>query len=560
MYLLEPEKLAHMDYGATPAEALRNCIPHLMVHSPSLRDLATGRGRATAQIFYAHCLVRFRDGSDLTALPPVVLKAAYTEAGSWPAFMDNDAEEKAFEEALEDAVFLDQAAVDQFIAAYIEPALVSTEETPTNVAWLKRKARFRGFLRTQPLDWLERYPLMPQHAMETLFEMAAEHGDRARLLALIDARFADPVADSGKNTQQDQSAARRHRFWALQCFFFETPSLSRAWSELRLDPAVVLDIQDRIGWFGAKENAYQLPLSPEAIFRILDTFVTAWPPVPLPNGFGTSSPPGERAFRFFTDVIWKIGSADLDRKLPVLDNMLGDSRFDVFRAQLLTLRAETLHALALRDFAAPSPAQIVAMLDRHQVATVEDLRALMVEELAALQGWLRGSETDPLDTFYEGGAHVDENTGRNRVVDRLYARMMALGLSVEIERHMADENRCDITVSATLPGIQRLLVVEVKGQWSSRLFTAASAQLAERYAIHPNAAGQGIYLVFWYGADVPVAGLRTTGISSARALREAILAEMPEQLQAAISVVVLDLSRAAATVAPAARGRQQVGS
>ena len=165
------------------------------------------------------------------------------------------------------------------------------------------------------------------------------------------------------------------------------------------------------------------------------------------------------------------------------------------------------------------------MLDRNHVATVEDLRALLVEELAALQTWLRGSETDPLDTFYTGGEHVDENTGRNRIVDRLSARMTALGLPVVIERHMADGNRCDITVSAALPGTHRLLVIEVKGQWNAELYTAASAQLAERYAIHPDAAGQGIFLVFWYGPDVSVAGRVTTGIASADALKDAIVAQ-----------------------------------
>lgn len=554
MLLSEPDTLVGMDYGTTPFDALRNCVPHLTAHIPSLRDLSARTGTATAQILYSHCLLRFRAGEPLTALDPMVLRAAYTEAGSWPVFKDNDAEEEALNAALEAAVFADPTAADLFVTEYIEPVLSSTEDTPTNVEWLKVKTPFARFLPTLPLDWLERYILLPQHALETLFEMAVRHGDRGRLFRLIDARFADPVADSGENTPQDQYAARRHRFWAMQCFFFETLSLEQAWSELRQSPNTLLAIQDRVGRFGGREDTYLPPLTPEAIYRILDTFVAAWPPVPLPSGYGTSSPQGERAFRFLTEVIWKIGRAEPDRKLPVLDRMLGDGRFAAFKAQLLTLRAETLHALALRDFTAPAPEQIAAMLDRSQVATVEDLRALLIEELEALQAWLRGSETDPLDTFYEGTEHVDENTGRNRVVDRLSARMTALGLSVVIERHMAEQNRCDITVSAMLPGAHRLLVMEVKGQWNAELFTAASAQLTERYTIHPDAAGQGIYLVFWYGLSVPVAGLRSTGISSADALKEAILAQMPEPLRSVIDVVVLDLSRPAGVVSgPAPR-------
>ncbi|MEJ6783699.1 hypothetical protein [Aminobacter sp. Piv2-1] len=557
MLLIEPDQLAAMPYGTTPVDALRNCLPHVMRQAPSLSELSGGTGSEVAQVLFAHCLIRFRDGAALSDLDPAVLCVAYTESGSWPVFKDNDAEEAEFDAALEAAVFADPATAGVFVADYIEPALSSTEDKPTNVDWLRRKPTFADFLAEQPLEWLERYPFMPVNAMETLFEMAVLHGDRARLVELIDARFLDPVADSGEDTPQDQYATRRHRIWALHSFFFATPALELAWAELRQDPSVVLDLQDRVGWLGGREDSYLPPLSPESIYRILDTFVAAWPPVPLPSSYGTGSPREERAFRFFKEIIWKIGRGEPDRALPVLEAMLADARFAVFRAQLLTLRAETLHALALRDFTAPTPAQITAMLDRNHVATVEDLRALLVEELAALQTWLRGSETDPLDTFYTGGEHVDENTGRNRIVDRLSARMTALGLPVVIERHMADGNRCDITVSAALPGTHRLLVIEVKGQWNAELYTAASAQLAERYAIHPDAAGQGIFLVFWYGPDVSVAGRMTTGIASADALRDAIVVQVPESLRTLIDVVVLDVSRAAATAAPAVRVRRR---
>jgi hypothetical protein len=219
----------------------------------------------------------------LSGLDPTVLRAAYTESGSWPVFRDNDAEEAAFDAALDAAVFADPTAASMLVADYVEPALSSTEDRPTNVDWLRRKPAFAGFLAEQPLDWLERYPFMP----------------------------------------------------------------------------------------------------------------------------------------------------------------------------------------------------------------------------------------------------------------------------------VASGNRCDITVSAALPGTQRLLVIEVKGQWNAELYTAASAQLAERYAIHPDAAGQGIFLVFWYGPDVPVAGRVTTGIASADALQDAIVAQVPEFLRAVIDVVVLDVSRAAATAVPAVRGRRR---
>ena len=529
-------------------------MPHLRDQVPSLHDLSGRTGQRIAQILLAHCIVRFRDGASLGELDPEILQAAYTEAGSWPAFKDNDGEKRAFNAALERAAIADASVAERMVSEFIEPGLTSTEENPTHVDWLENKEGLHTFLRTAPIEWLHRYPAMPRHAMESLFGMAVQHGDRHALAELIDERVADTVPDGDGTTDENNRAARRHRFWALNAFFFNTPQMEVARDELRHDREALLAIQDRIGWFGGGEEARIPPLSAETIYRILDAFVGVWPRVPLPSLYGTSSPPGERAYRFLNDVVWKIGNDTPDRKLPVLERLLADSRFGDFRDRLLTLRTETLRQLALQDFTAPAPADISGLLDRNQVASVEDLRALLVEELDELQKWLKGSETDPLDTFYDGGRHVDENTGRNRVVDRLNARMTALGLSVAVEHHMSGGNRCDFTATSTITGARILLVVEVEGEWHPQLFSAASAQLSERYSSHPDAAGQGIYLVFWFGGGETIAGRTEPAIASPDDLREAIVARMPDELRAVIDVVVLDVSRPNSFSTPA-RGR-----
>jgi len=218
-------------------------------------------------------------------------------------------------------------------------------------------------------------------------------------------------------------------------------------------------------------------------------------------------------------------------------------RFADYREPALTLRSEAARDLALQDFRAPHPKEITRMLDDREIASVEDLRAMMVEELGEVQKWIDGFETNPIDSFYSGGKRVDENTARNRIVDQLNGRMKALGLSVVIERYMADDKRCDITASFTSEGVHRLLVTEVKGQWNGELFTAASAQLDDRYAVHPDAAPQGIYLALWYGGGETVAGHVDPTVTSAAQLRERIVVSMPDELLARVDVVVLDLSR-----------------
>ena len=97
-----------------------------------------------------------------------------------------------------------------------------------------------------------------------------------------------------------------------------------------------------------------------------------------------------------------------------------------------------------------------------------------------------------------------------------------------------------------IDGRRRLLTIEVKGQWHEDLFSAASAQLWERYSNNPDAEQQGIYLVLWFGPSVKVAGRKNTKYKTAEELREAIAQTMPVELRGLIDVQMVDLSGAAA--------------
>jgi len=166
-----------------------------------------------------------------------------------------------------------------------------------------------------------------------------------------------------------------------------------------------------------------------------------------------------------------------------------------------------------------------------------------VEQLEELQEVLQTADTHPLVGFYDGERHVDENTERNRVVDRLRDRFTAMNMPIVLEHTMADTNRCDFTASAMIDGRRRLLVVEAKGQWHPQLFEAASTQLDVRYASHHDAEKQGVYLVFWYGSGTKVADRVRHGITSPGALKEKITSIMEAGLRGRLDVFVLDLSR-----------------
>ncbi|WP_222286054.1 NACHT domain-containing protein [Rhizobium leguminosarum] len=546
-YLLEPEKLADITNDPeTPLRALRNCLPFLTPHIPTVGELGRRHGTSIAEALLATCIVRVREGGSLDTVDPRILAAAKTEATSYPCFAEG--EEVEFEAKLDAALFVGDGTAENFVRSFFEPQLATTDDAVvSNIHWLEHKRAFQHLQTTLPIEWLERFPFMPLDAARSLFSLAAKYADRDALLALIVRRLADPVSDTGQNTPDDKRERARKKFWQVNALLYQAEGGEAAWDEIKADPKTIFALKHRIGRYDVSTDDDRPPVTSETLYRILDAYVDVWPKVPLSSAWGSNDPEDETAYRFLTECAYQLANDVPDRRSAVLDRMLADGRFSDFRDVLLTVRAEAGRELALQDFRAPSPAEINNLLNENGVASVDDMRALMVQELAEIQKWLHGSETDPLDTFYPGGKRVDENTARNRIVDRLQGRMTALGLSVVIERHMAGANRCDITASALIEGVGRLLVIEVKGQWNNELFTAASAQLDERYAIHPDAARQGIYLVLWYGNGEKVVGLVDPTISTPAELKASILSKMSEELQRRIDVVVLDLSRPGST-------------
>ncbi|MEE9907277.1 hypothetical protein LWV33_06570 [Brucella intermedia] len=146
------------------------------------------------------------------------------------------------------------------------------------------------------------------------------------------------------------------------------------------------------------------------------------------------------------------------------------ARLARFHHDILSLKVAAERKRALQNYEPPKPQSVVGLLDGNRIATVEDLRALMLEELGNVQIWLKGADTDPLATLYPGGKRVDENTARNRVVDWLRERLLPHNAGLVIEHQMAAGNRCDITAALVIGGKRHLVVTEVKGQWHSELF------------------------------------------------------------------------------------------
>lgn len=531
-----PEQIPDIvDDPATLERALDATSRRPVEQVPTLAQLASNQGRAAAEVLHAACLLRFRSTGSLANIDPVILAAAKTDAFQFPGYAEGEFDR--FEAELDAQLFRTPADVEAFARAFIAPSLADPSSATPHLWWLKSKLAFATVRTKLARDWLEAYPDASQNALDTLFDIAAA-ADPAWTLTHIQQQCSRVLSFQRPLTPEQ---AKLRAFWFLRHFFFATHDRDAIWTTVLSNPDGIFAIDRHAGWLHS--DAYPHWPSPTAdkIYRVFDAYVAIWPRVPLPDSWGRGSPPGETAYRTLSQCIWMIErDPDTARALAVLETMLADQRFSGFLPVLRSLKANLLRKTALTGFVPPAPQAITSLLDQRTVATVEDLRALFVEEIEALQVWLHGTETKPLAMFWPGGRRVDENTARDRIVDQLQHRFKALDASVAIE-HFIQGNRCDITAAKMFDGRRALLVCEVKGQWHSDLFIAAAAQLDARYAIHPDAAQQGVYLVLWFGPDHNVAGRKNAAISSPAELKAAIIAEMPQDLLPFVDVVVLDL-------------------
>lgn len=548
LVLNQPDKI-EAEFGdvSLVKNALRNCFDFIEDDSLNLQKLAELRCESKYLelkiVLVAACLEIFRATGSLETVKPHMLAALRASTNTLYRAVKNEELNALMAEA-DRLLFPKIEDAEKFVREYIEPQL-GIENCPyPQVSWLKYQDTFKPLQKTLPIEWLQRFPNITLYAQSELFDMAAQYGNRPLLEDIIQQRCTDLMAVS-LDQSNDEQVKQSRIFWLVRAFYFLPEIPTAHWDWLIQNKNTVLTFNEYSGRMSRDDYKYWPTLSARKVEAILLAFSEAWPRVELPNSWGTESPIGGQAYRFLSEIILDIEKDSPENALPVLDRLIANSRFSNFELDLRSIRASTMHTQALRNFEAPYPQKIVALLDNNEVATVERLRALLVHELEEYQADLSGSETTSKDIFYEKGDRIGEVLATQRIADRMRLRLERKGITVTPEHQLKDAKRSDFTCSKVINGQRRLLVTEVKGQWHKDLYTAASKQLFERYAIHPDAEQQGIYLVLWFGAEEKVADKKNSEIKNAEELKQSIQDTMPTNLKGRIDIVVLDLSRTA---------------
>ncbi|HBE3760588.1 TPA: hypothetical protein KL629_000296 [Escherichia coli] len=545
LVLMHPERI-EFEFGDEKLvrTALKNCLDFITPEVPTLPELAAlqceSRCRYSVMILYAACLEILRSEGNLECVNIVLLTALRTNIHMGYNSVSME-ERDALQTEIDRLIFPDSESAEKYLRQYVEPQLA--QPCPHPEIWMLSGEEVFSHSRAKlSIEWLRRFTDLSLDSVDAIFEIAAQYGDREDLKEIIAERCSE-IISVWPNPTENEDIERKRIFWLVREFYFLENITDNYWAWLKSDKDNLLCFYERSGRMSRSEHQAWPELTSIKIEAILDAFIEQWPRVDLPDHWDSDSPEEEKAYRFLTNLIWSIESDIPDNALPVLGRLLNAPRFTTLHKELQSIHAAQIRKKALRDFEPPTPDEIVQHLDCESVVTVEDLRQLVLQELQDFQKAIDGGEFNSADRFYEKNDRLDEVKSTEIIAERLNLRLQPQGITITPEHQLKGKNRSDFTASKLIGGRRRLLVTEVKGQWHRELYSAASAQLYDRYSIHPDAEQQGIFLVIWFGESETVAGRKTHGIKTAQELKIGLEAVLPADLRGLIDVFVLDVSR-----------------
>lgn len=386
-------------------------------------------------------------------------------------------------------------------------------------------------------EWLRRFPRMDEHAE----------------LQLISALFRlgriDALRELHRLKEQQGYKDQNHRLrWDAVSFFSDfTDRREQLAKEARRQPDLFWHIR-ALGW-PRRERRDGLDTLTSALAWFVGAFREAFPWAATPRGGWTGDTNPWDASEVIVDAIRRI-AADTSEEAAACLRELIHGVSDGYTPYLRNGLAEQQKAARETAFAPPPLTTVAAVLRKAAPQSTSDLRAVVLDCLAFVQSRMGRDDLDQLSLFYENGLPKGEEACRSALAV-LMRDILEHGIDLIPERLMPDNKRADIVFQVgTLQ-----LPLEAKGQWHRALWSAAEDQLDALYSIEWRAQGRGIYLVFWFGPNVP-RGKQLKGrgggappITDPEDLRRALTNTIPESRRESLEVVVLDVSRQQARTA-----------
>ena len=473
-----------------------------------------------------------RRGNSVDTINREVLAAVYTAWKRAPE--SNGVFQIDIGSALEAVLFPTETDWETQFRKSIEPQLAHNKDHVYELRRLCSDSSLSKLAGRLVVVWLQEYPELSLKTQNRLIDCMLRNTDRTVVHAVVEQRLVS--VNQGSNEWLS---------WLSVAFVTDFDSqLEDLKGAAAKYPGLLWFIRDRTtpASHNAENGGLSLAtFSLDQLAFVVQSFAEHWPIVTRPSSWSGEGNPWD-ASDFIASVIHAIARIPSPEATEVLRSLMAanlQSYADTIE------RAVAFQLRNLRDAGnrAPTVNELRAVVTNTLPETINDMRAWFADRIETLQEQMHGSNTDMWQAYWGEIEPQKENHCRNRLIEHISCNLPE-SIRIEPEPHMPREKRGDIAVMHnTLK-----LPIEIKGQWHTTVWDAASDQLAAKYACDWQAKGCGAYIVLWFG-DVP--GIRRLakhpdGLNppqTPESMREMLIQRLKEELCAGIDVYVVDISK-----------------
>ncbi|MDG0296667.1 NACHT domain-containing protein [Klebsiella quasipneumoniae] len=340
-----------------------------------------------------------------------------------------------------------------------------------------------------------------------------------------------------------------YHIWLVCCYLLEPEQAYDLFvSEAKLDPEIIWIVRELTGNARRRRENNNQELSLIQLETIIKVSATHFPNAYYPVEGGHGSRNSWDYAEFIRTLINEVSAISSYDASEVLERLLLLPECESYRDHLLHAKSNQIIRYRESQFYHADWKQAVSTLVNETPANVMDLYSLLLDHLRDISNRITYENTDIYKQFWNEDSYgrtlapKPEESCRHIFLELLRTRLNPLKISCEPEGHMVSDKRADIIVS--LPGIK--IPIEIKRDYHRDVWTALNGQLDKLYTKNPDAAGYGIYLVFWFGSARPNALPRLTKImpqpKNASAMENMLNETVPVEKRDRLSAIVIDVS------------------
>ncbi len=433
-------------------------------------------------ILLAHCAIMIQSSQDLTVLPMSVACSALA-ACHWDVSF-NDKFTSEIQKQLEYIVFADRIIKENFVRDTMEPYLDSGAEHVSGLYRLARNKEFEDIAGSLALKWLKKYTNLSTNSLKELLIASIRHASRDRVVELI---IEYVYKDKWSNENQ-------RSLWMGSAFLLDFENNIERLNSYSAETKDHLWSLREMAKF-ERENHDNWPILSASQHNFLITkFGPLWPAVNHPSTGWTGNQNPWDASEFIRGQIVDLASDLSDQAETLLRGLINAKGLEDYQNHIKHVHAQQTRQRAEANKVLLPLSGVRNILLREEPTSHDDLQALLLDELEALQERIRNGSTNDLLPYWNGDTPHGENYCRDRITSAINPYLERCNVRAHTEGTMPNNKRCDLLNTYGLMN----LPIEIKGQWHKEIWTAATDQL-ENYTREYHADGRGIYLVLWFG-------------------------------------------------------------